>query len=372
MCNNQSLPPKGYAQSLLRNLAVVNDPNADVHPDNDIETATRNNLPISNDLIARETQEVGEIAHGMNVLQISGILVDRGVRHSMDYEYDEIFSYIARRAGRPSGKPRDLHRAFMSQWRENVYSRRSDRQLALEDIGTELGYLGFIPRASKIFISMVRDCLPAKLDFSSWVGEVVKRKLVRDAGATPKAGKFIMWQDSMGQAFATRVQKEQARLDQRMSFVGAVGGDGRLVWREDASGVHTSIRPDIEERIKEAEQTLVSLSIQIANWLAWCVFKYHAEPMARMRNQTAFTSGEIIQAVIEILGDAWFELPFDDEDLLKQWKFERAFPCDLEVYLNVVDDHQDVRDEIDDQINEDEDDGSGYGSSNYLSDEDDL
>lgn len=154
------------------------------------------------------------------------------------------------------------------------------------------------------------------------------------------------------------------------------GGDGRLVWREDASGVHANIRPEIPALIEEAERSLVTLSIQIANWLAWCIFKYHADPMARIRDKTALTSGDIIRAVVEILGDAWFELPFDDDGgLLKQWKFERAFPWDLQEYLNVVDDHHTARNE-DEQFNDDEgqggdDGGSEYGSSNYLS-EDDL
>lgn len=126
-----------------------------------------------------------------------------------------------------------------------------------------------------------------------------------------------------------------------------------------------------------AERSLVSLSAQIANWLAWCIFKDHAEPMANMRCKAALTSGDIIQAVVEILGDAWFELPFDDDSLLKQWKFDRVLPCSLREYLNVVSDHQNEPDETEYQSNEDEDQGgdgddesSEHGSSNYLSDED--
>ena len=126
-----------------------------------------------------------------------------------------------------------------------------------------------------------------------------------------------------------------------------------------------------------AERSLISLSAQIANWLAWCIFKGHAEPMANMRGKAALTSGDIIQAVVEILGDAWSELPFDDNSLLKQWKFDRIIPCSLREYLNVVDDHQSEPDETEYQSNEDEDQGgdgddesSEHGSSTYLSDED--
>jgi hypothetical protein len=377
MCNNKSLPPKGYAEKLLRNLALVDDPNADLDSETDVETVTRNNLPIDNDFLARETRQVGEIGYNINVLQTSGVLVNRSVSYSMDYEYDEIFkAFMPRRADRPSNQPTEPHREFIKQRLDNVHSRRCDSELALEDITYELGDLDFIPQASMCFTSMIRSYLPAKLDHSSWVGAIVKQKLIEDGAGAFNKGELLMWQHWMGRGYATQCQREQARQDQCLAFTGS-GGEGRLVCREDAFGVHTNIRPDIEVLIWVAEQSLVSLSIQTANWLAWCIYKDHAEPMARIRDQTALTSGDIIQAVVEILGDSWFELPFDDAGLLKEWKLKRAFPCHLREYLNVVDDHQDVRDEEDNRINgeegqsgEENDESSEYGSSNYLSDDD--
>ena len=371
MYNNKRLPPVGYAQKLLDSLALVNDPNAGLASDTDIETAARNNLPADSDFLAHETREVGEIAYAINVQQTSGVLIDRGVKHSIGFEYDEIFkAFMPRRADRPSQKPTESHRDIIKQWLNNIDSRRCDRKLALEDMLNELGDLEFIPQSSMCFTSMIRKYLPAKLDLSSWIGELVKQKLLDDGARAFNIGELITWQPSMGQGFATQVQRERVQLNKCLPFMGK-GGDGRLVWREDASGVHKHIRPEIPALIEEAEQSLVTLSIQIANWLAWCMFKDHAEPMAHMRDRTALTSGDIIQAVVEILGDAWFELSFDDDGLLKQWKFERSFPWNMQDYLNVVDDHQSARDD-DAQGNEgEEDESSEYGSSNYLS-EDDL
>ncbi|KAM0710144.1 hypothetical protein Q7P35_002506 [Cladosporium inversicolor] len=374
MCNNKSLPPVGYAQKLLDSLAMVNDPSAGLASDSDIETAARDNLPVDNDFLAREAREVGKIAYSINVLQTTGVLIDR-MKHSIEFEYDEIFKAImSRRVDRPSREPTEPYQDFIKQWLNNIDSRRCDRKLALEDMLNELRDLEFVPQSSMCFTSMIRDYLPAQLDLSSWIGEMVKQKLLEDGARASNIGELITWQPSMGQGFSIQAQRERVWLNKSLPFMGR-GGDGRLVWREDASSVHTNIRPEIPALIEEAERSLVTLSIQISNWLAWCIFKDHADPMARIRDKTALTSGDIIQAVVEILGDAWFELPFDDDGLLKQWKFERAFPWNVREYLNVADDHHTARNE-DKQFNEDEgqggdDYGSEYGSSNYLN-EDDL
>lgn len=379
MCNNQNLPPVGYAEKVMHNLARVNDPNADLAPDADIETAAQDNVPIYHDFLAHEAQEVGEIGYDMYVLQHSGVLIGRGVRRSMNYAYDEIFkAFMPRSADRPSLQPEATgpFRDFVTQWLVNMHSRRCYRELALEDLTHELGDPKFVPQANLCFVSMIRNHLPTKLDFNSWVGEMVKQKLIEDGGAAFSTGELIFWQHWMGRGYATQMERERARLDQCLAFTGK-GGEGGLVWREDAFGVHTNIRPDIELMLVTAERSLVSLSAQIANWLAWCIFKDYAEPMANMRGKAALTSGDIIQAVVEILGGAWFELPFDDDSLLKQWKFDRVLPCSLREYLNLVSDHQNEPDETEYQSNEDEDQGGDgddesceHGSSNYLSDED--
>jgi hypothetical protein len=355
----------------MLNLAAINNPTEDLTAAIDIETAAQEERPVDNDFLAHETQEVGELAHAMNELQIDGILIDRGTRVLVPYEYDEIFkAFMPRRADRSSREPTRRHRELIKQWLDIVHSRRLDRELGLEDMINGLGDLEFIPKVSKCFTSMIRSCLPAKLDYSSWIGEMVKQKLITDGAGTFNTGELIMWQESMGRGFATQMEREQARRDRCLPFTGR-GGPGRLVWREDEFGVHKNIRPDIEVLLEGADRSLVSLAIQIANWLTWCIFKKHAEPLSDIRGKKALTSSDIIGAVVEILGDAWFELPFDDDNLLKQWKFERTLPCALEEYTDVIDvegeDQGDFEGE-DNQSNDDESDGTG--SSNYQSEED--
>ena len=90
----------------MHNLARVNDPNADLPPDADIGTTAQDNVPIDNDFLAHETQEVREIGYDMYVLQHSDVLIGRGVRGLMNYAYDEIFkAFMPRRADHPSLQP---------------------------------------------------------------------------------------------------------------------------------------------------------------------------------------------------------------------------------------------------------------------------
>jgi hypothetical protein len=336
MCNNVSLPPVGYAEQLIHNLRTVNDPGEDVSADVDIETAAMNDLPIDNNFIAFQEEEIGEIAHRMNAHGFSGVLVDYDFRNLVRYEYDEIFSgYMPRRPDRDSRQPAEPHRALIKQWLDDVHSRD-----VREDAIAELGDPDSVPDQASYFSSMIRHCLPARLDYSSWVGGLAKQKLLEDNSEAFSTGELTFWQQWMGPGFVTEERKIVAMQSGIMPFVGE-GGKDRLVWREDPFGSFTSMRPDIEILIAETEQGLVRLSIQIANWLAWSICKHHVMPMARMRRQAALTSGDIIQAVVEILGDAWFELPFDDDDKLKAWKFNRVFPWDLEDYLLIVNDHDD-------------------------------
>jgi len=306
MCNNVSLPPVGYANQLMHNLELVNNPNADVPEDADAETAARNSLPVGGDFIRREEEGLGEIAREMNVCRFSGVLIDRGRTNRTLFEYDEIFSIWKRRADRCSQQSTEPHQELIKQWLENIRSRNLDEALWFEDAVDELGDREFIPKNNQCFQRMVHRSLPAKLDWNSWIGKLAKQKLLEDNAEAFSTGELIVRRD-------------------------------RLVWRENKSGDVSSIRPDIGALLIEADQSLVRLSVQIANWLAWVVFKDHILPMARMRRRNVLTSGDIIDAVVEILGHDWFKLPFDDDDQLKSWKWSRTFLWNVDEYMAVVD-----------------------------------
>lgn len=124
-------------------------------------------------------------------------------------------------------------------------------------------------------------------------------------------------------------------------FIGT-GGEGRWVWRYNDLGVPTAkehkltkFHIGIGKRIKHTETSLVRLSIQIANWLAsWLVTEY-VDPMVFDQGRCGIVSTDIVRAVVEILGDEWFELPFDDHGLLKKWKTMRSMYMS-EMYFRLV------------------------------------
>jgi hypothetical protein len=164
MCQNVSLPPVDYAEQLMHNLRTVNDPGQDISSDTNIETAAMEDLPIDNNFLAREEDEIGEAAYQMNVRRIGGFLVDRSLRVLVPYAYDEIFSYMPRRADRPSDEPTEPHRTLINQWLQNVHSR----EIAFDGVD-ELGDRTLVPDHDLGFASMIRNSLPARLDWSSWI-----------------------------------------------------------------------------------------------------------------------------------------------------------------------------------------------------------
>lgn len=89
--------------------------------------------------------------------------------------------------------------------------------------------------------------------------------------------------------------------------------------------------------INAAENSLISLSIQIANWLALWLIDDYAHDLMHERGRRDLTGADVVMAVVEILGDEWFELPFDDEGKLKKWKLMRSLPISEEEYFHILD-----------------------------------
>lgn len=311
MCDNKPLPPANYIDRVIANLEVANE-------DTDIEAAA---------------------------------LVDDGTRPVIQYEYDEIFSaYMPRRADRRSHYGTGAHQDLIAQWLANIQIRRKVQLLEEMDLYYELGDPLLIsdPKRGKCFTSMVRSCLPAKLDFSSWIGEVAKQKLMETYPNSLGFGELLLWEPYMVPCGETEEERAMlAAQNLSMPVVGAAGS-GRLVWKrmkptnprnmfEEEYSLHLKKRGKIEKALARTEQSLVRLSVQISNWLGWCIWRHHVLPMAQMRERRSVHSSDIIRAVVEILGDEWFELPFDEEGALKQWKLMRSFPVTMEDFLYPID-----------------------------------
>lgn len=324
MCRKRTLIHPSYAGNVLHNIRDVNDPAHDVPSDADVYAAALRGAPLDGINIEQETREVGRLAEQLRDNN-PGILIDRGTRSLGDWEYEEVFhEFIARRRDRPYADPCPESQDFVDGWFDHT----------MEDIEPETELGDNIPNDEK-FLHLVRDHLPQRLDLDSLVCQMAIRKLLDTE--TFSDGKLEVWQPWMGSREAcqfTSVPPGFARFKRYLPFLGA-GGEGRLVWRYLPWGVPEYFQnaggyADVIESTAEAEDTLVRLSIRIANWLAHFLIDEYAHGMVHVRQRTALTGSHVIHAVVEILGDDWFDLPFDDEGKLKDWKYQRALPLTLQ------------------------------------------
>jgi hypothetical protein len=181
------------------------------------------------------------------------------------------------------------------------------------------------------FFAIVRDHLPKKLDFDSWIGQIARQKVEMEEGATLSPGHLGMWEPWMSQSMPGRPKKY-------IPFLGT-GGNGGLVWVYNQWGVPTGKSPgetarhrEIERLMARTEEPLVRLSIQIANWLGSFIAAHRAQAQLNAR----WTGADVVEAVVEILGDEWFELPVDTAGKLQEWKYQRTLCLPQEQYNSIV------------------------------------
>jgi hypothetical protein len=113
-----------------------------------------------------------------------------------------------------------------------------------------------------------------------------------EESATIFPGMPGMWEPWMGTATSVR-QSKPGYPKNCIPFLGT-GGNGSLVWMYNMYGLPTSKGPVEDARFARGP------------------------PIVRL------TDANIVEAVVEILGDEWFELPFDTDGKLKEWKFQRT------------------------------------------------
>jgi hypothetical protein len=312
MCMSQQLPPIDLKKRLIRNLVAVNNAGADMPDEADILEAAQNGTPLDGDFLAHEARHLHE---------------DEPEQPRPRETFEEIFTAnrgIARRDDRSTTIPTPEVRNFVARWYIYTGLLADSRH----EISTRL--TGFF----EFFEAFIRQHLPAKLDLDSWVGVHVVDLLSTHPGV--KDGTALQWRPWMG-TYDQRSTPPPAGLEFLGKYVGFVGRGtpGGPVWRKDRWGVPIPTSEEeadkldaIEGKLLRAEVNLVRLSIRIANWLAyWLVYKYafdrtHTEDGTERQR---LTCEDIANAVIEILGDEWFDLPFDHDGKLRFWKHKRDF-----------------------------------------------
>jgi hypothetical protein len=328
MCIPEQLQPVDFKKRVLNNLDTVNNAGADMPDDADIFAAALNDTPLDGDFLQHAADNLYE---------------EESDEPKPWDAYEEIFTAdtgIARRDDRTSTYPTADLRQFVIRW----YMGMGQLPDPVHEIGTQpTGFFRF-------FAAFIRGHLPAKLDLNSWVGDDVMAMLSKKDYM--EDGVVVQWRPWMGTNQRQRLSIPPGFefLKKYVSFVGTPG-EGRLVWRQDQWGVlkPTTIEEArrhirIKEKLRRAESHLVGLSIRIANWLAWWLVNIYAHEIMHEEDEIErrrLRAREIPKAVIEILGDEWFELPFDRKEKLKSWKNKRDMAISGEHFTHIIRDGSD-------------------------------
>jgi hypothetical protein len=329
---SERLPPVNLNMRVLVNLEDVDNPGADMPDDAGIFAAALNDTPLNGDFLWHAASH----------------LRDEEPEGPRPWEaFEEIFTSdrgIARRDDRTTTHPTRDVRNFAICWLVAVGPDKDPEH----ELGTRpIGY-------SRFFKTFIREHLPPKLDLNSFVGEAAMRMLSYHESL--REGSVLQWRSWMG-TDKERSAPPPPRYEFLKKYIGFLGkpGDGRMVWRKDQWGVPRPTTLDdarkqmkIEGIMRKVEDSLVRLSIRIANWLAsWLVFSY-VHKMMHLNDgvyREKLTPEDIANAVIEILGDEWFELPFDHEGKLKSWKNKRDFYMTEDQFDHIFGDEEDGQDD---------------------------
>jgi hypothetical protein len=100
------------------------------------------------------------------------------------------------------------------------------------------------------------------------------------------------------------------------------------------------LEADEDEEIRDdlwaLEETLVKLGIAVANYLVlWLVLEV-AHPLVVQTGVREFHIDDLIRAVKVILGEAWFDLPFDMDGELESWPVGMKLAMEKEELVNIV------------------------------------
>lgn len=197
----------------------------------------------------------------------------------------------------------------------------------------------WLPGDITTFEQFMITSLPAKLDVNTDIAKILLNVLINDLDFDlPHADRFRAWEPRLGTngVLYARIQNG-ARIEYSaiLAFIGTPQ-EGRLVWapmvKHHANfGFGRGIILEVEKIIKQAEEALSALARRIARHVAYRIVSEYAEPVARERGYPVLTRKQIGSAVREILGEEWFDLPFDVDGSLKGWSEDDVLKPDAEI-----------------------------------------
>ena len=326
MCPTENIPPVDRIENIVRNLErfeQYSDEGRDLYAaEHPFDVASPNSvITAMNDAV--------NMLDGSRVRE--GLLNEGRIRipYELDTDYEGIFenTWLNRRSERqPPLPPGRTQAILMLEWAKMCLDRpepEADR---------------YFPGDIEAFEFILEHGMPARLDPESWIARIL---LSRVANLTVYGSEHKLelqeWRPWMGDG-EPRSQKhpEDGYELEVLSFLG-VARPGRLVWTPPEGTCLPYLEEWIPkyERVRrqlcEAETALIALARRIARQIASCVVFQYAIPEAQRQGRAILDRRQVGRAVREILGDAWFDLPFDGDGKLRNWSEDDILKAEEEM-----------------------------------------
>ncbi|KAK5172893.1 uncharacterized protein LTR77_003014 [Saxophila tyrrhenica] len=222
-------------------------------------------------------------------------------------------------------------RAWMHEWLLMCVSRP----------GTEADNV--IPKQyTKEFRTIMLAHMPARLTLDTWIARQGLETLACLVhGDADRSDEFREWQPSDANGAYQTIYTPDGRATFVTPWMGA-GAPGRLIWAPPG-GIHENRisallvrRIGVRHHLRTMELGLIALGRRVARAIAWRLVNKYVHPMTRAVRRPILTRAQVGGAVREILGEEWFELPFDTEDDLYNWDIDEVMTADPRLDLGNV------------------------------------
>ena len=326
MCPREPIPERDYiytVQSILDGISEVSDEAMDV-----LSLERDANYDLSADDLVNDANHVMNAA---NPEEIRRDLLNLGrvptVVFSVQEDYDDIFRLpgFRRRSSRPVDDPPMAPSAeisdLMFDWTSLCFedSRNSSDSVLPDDCDS---------------INDLVEHLPARLDFNTWIASdmmpTVSAAISADA---TNVTSLKVWDESL--ASSTSRTYPMITSCTPALWIGVIGPqhEGRLVWRPsdplavEPYDVFNQNVATIMTFLERAEQALVALARRIARDVSLAIIDQYVKPKRIEVGRAMISLEQLGRAVREILGEAWFDLPFDVGGSLKHWSAKELHLC---------------------------------------------
>ena len=212
----------------------------------------------------------------------------------------------------------------------------------------------YAPQDTAAFESLIQNDLPERLDLHDWISRSMFELVTGQHHA-----EFHLWQPSNGNGLprVIKLDSPEGQFRDCLPFLGKAES-GRLIWvAKDGWPLPCTdeirdMYDNIELSLRRIELALIALARRLARHVAFRIVHDYAIPEAERQKRPILDRTQIGRATREILGGAWFDLPFDPDGELRKWSEDHV----LQPEEKLTDDCIFLGDEIEDFDEDDDDD----------------